>query len=211
MHFMHMHTFDAKEAMINQFQNHQQSRNHMRNSGMPPHHQNHHHSQQQQSRNGDYFGLSHDPMTAINNFDHDRHQSSLSNLPIPVGMFLNMAQVPPRFYNQQLQERGDNYHHSKKNYYRAGTGGMSQEHQGSASQGFASQNPMTQQRGGHSGMSGFSQTMSQMDFSQDMAGSSGFKNFGGSSVQDTGMLSQDSTYQGDRNPNATDGGFLSQL
>ena len=45
-----------------------------------------------------------------------------------------MAQVPPRFYNQQLQERGDNYHHSKKNYYRAGTGGMSQEHQGSASQ-----------------------------------------------------------------------------
>ena len=49
-------------------------------------------------------------------------------------MFLNMAQVPPRFYNQQLQERGDNYHHSKKNYYRAGTGGMSQEHQGSASQ-----------------------------------------------------------------------------
>ena len=34
--------------------------------------------------------------------------------------------------------------------------------------------------------------------------------FIGSSVQD-GMLSQDSTYQGDRNPNATDGGFLSQL
>ena len=32
----------------------------------------------------------------------------------------------------------------------------------------------------------------------------------GSSVQD-GMLSQDSTYQGDRNPNASDGGFLSQL
>ena len=57
------------------------------NSGMPPHHQNHHHSQQQQSRNGDYFGLSHDPMTAINNFDHDRHQSSLSNLPIPVGKY----------------------------------------------------------------------------------------------------------------------------
>ena len=49
-------------------------------------------------------------------------------------MFLNMAQVPPRFYNQQLQEQRDNYHHSKKNYYRAGTGGMSQEHQGSASQ-----------------------------------------------------------------------------
>ena len=41
------------------------------------------------------------------------------------GMFLNMANVPPRFYNQQLQQQRDNYHgHSKKNYYRGG-GGMS--------------------------------------------------------------------------------------
>ena len=83
-------------------------------------------------RNGqDYFG--HDPMTAINNFDQDRHQASLGNLPIPVNMFLNMAQVPPRFYNQQLQRGDEQYHHhgGKKNYYKAG---MSQEHQGSASQ-----------------------------------------------------------------------------
>ena len=58
----------------------------------------------------------------------------LSGLPIPVGMFLNMAQIPPRFYNQQLQQQRDSYHHSKKNYYRAGSGGMSQEHQGSTSQ-----------------------------------------------------------------------------
>ena len=57
---------------------------------------------------------------------------------------------------------------------------------------------MTQQRGGHSGMSGFSPTMSQMDFSKDMASSSGLMNLRGSSVQDTGMLSRDSTYQGDR-------------
>ena len=72
---------------------------------------------------------------------------------------------------------------------------------------------MTQQRGGHSGMSGFSQNMSQMEFSQDgLGGSSALMNLrGAGSVQDTGMLSQDSTYQGDRNPNATDGGFLSQL
>jgi len=217
MHFMHMHTFDAKEAMLNPYQAHQQTRNHLRNTGMPPQSQHNPQSQQQQQqtggRNGDYFGLNHDPMTAINNFDHDRHQSSLSNLPIPVGMFLNMAQVPPRFYNQQIQQQRDNYQQTKKNYYRAGSSGMSQEHQGSASQGFASQNPMTQQRGGHSGMSGFSQNMSQMEFSQDgMGGSSALMNLrGAGSVQDTGMLSQDSTYQGDRNPNATDGGFLSQL
>ena len=84
---------------------------------------------------------------------------------------------------------------------------------------------MTQQRSGVSGLSGFSQSMSQtMDFSQDMhsamRGKNSPKTFSvlisrnfslpGSSVQD-GLLSQDSTYQGDRNPNATDGGFLSQL
>ena len=84
---------------------------------------------------------------------------------------------------------------------------------------------MTQQRSGVSGLSGFSQSMSQnMDFSQDMhSAMRGMisrkkisvlisRNFSlpGSSVQD-GLLSQDSTYQGDRNPNATDGGFLSQL
>jgi hypothetical protein len=50
------------------------------------------------------------------------------------GMFLNMAQVPPRFYNQQIQQQRDNYQQTKKNYYRAGSSGMSQEHQGSASQ-----------------------------------------------------------------------------
>ena len=85
---------------------------------------------------------------------------------------------------------------------------------------------MTQQRSGVSGLSGFSQSMSQnMDFSQDMHSAMRGKNslkklfqvlisrnfsLPGSSVQD-GLLSQDSTYQGDRNPNATDGGFLSQL
>ena len=32
--------------------------------------------------------------------------TSLSNLPIPVGMFMNMAHVPPRFYNQQANANG---------------------------------------------------------------------------------------------------------
>merc|ERR1712113_560677 len=96
-------------------------------------------------------------------------------------MFLNMAQIPPRFYNQQFPGQ-QQQQQQKKPHYRSG---MSQDHHGSASQGFASQNPMTQQRSGVSGLSGFSQTMSQtMDFSQDMH--SGMR---GSSVQD-GMLSQ---------------------
>ena len=77
-------------------------------------------------------------------------------------------------------------------------------------QGFASQNPMTQQRGGASGLSGLSQSMSQMKFSQD--GMSQMMRGGSSSSQmgHDGMLSQDSTYQGDRH-HSTNEGFLSQL
>ena len=58
----------------------------------------------------------------------DRHQSSLSGLPIPVGMFLNMAQIPPRFYNQQFQ---GGQQQKKSHFQRPG---MSQENHGSASQ-----------------------------------------------------------------------------
>jgi len=184
-HFMQFHTVDAKEFLGNY-------------SNPPPMQRSHNPwPKNQHQRNGDFYA--HDPMTSIG-FE-DRHQSSLSGLPIPVGMFLNMAQIPPRFYNQQFQ---GGQQQKKSHFQRPG---MSQENHGSASQGFASQNPMTQQRsGGVSGLSGFSQTMSQtMDFSQDLHSA-----MRGSSVQD-GMLSQDSTYQGDRNPNATDGGFLSQL
>ena len=69
-------------------------------------------------------------MTAIG-FEDQHHQSSLSGLPIPVGMFLNMSQIPPRFYNQQYP--GGNPQ-TKKSHYRGSSGPMSQEHVGSASQ-----------------------------------------------------------------------------
>ena len=75
-------------------------------------------------------------------------------------------------------------------------------------QGFASQNPMTQQRGGASGLSGLSQSMSQMEFSQD--GMSQMMRGSSSQMGHDGMLSQDSTYQGDRH-HSTNEGFLSQL
>ena len=46
----------------------------------------------------------HDPMMAINTEDmtklHPLSHGS-KNVPIPVGMFMNMAHVPPRFYNMQ--------------------------------------------------------------------------------------------------------------
>ena len=40
--------------------------------------------------------------------------TGLSNLPIPVGMFMNMAHVPPRFYNQQANSNGQDNHGPKE-------------------------------------------------------------------------------------------------
>lgn len=42
----------------------------------------------------------HDPISYIS---PERAQAALSNMPVPVGMFMNMSHVPPRFYNQHQQ------------------------------------------------------------------------------------------------------------
>lgn len=44
--------------------------------------------------------FSHDPISYIS---PERAQAGLSNIPVPVGMFMNMSHVPPRFYNQHQQ------------------------------------------------------------------------------------------------------------
>merc|ERR1719454_123522 len=44
--------------------------------------------------------MRHDPLTYIG---PDRQNQAPANLPIPVGIFMNMAHVPPRFYNQHQQ------------------------------------------------------------------------------------------------------------
>ena len=48
----------------------------------------------------DLYTRTHDPISYIS---PERAQAALSNLPVPVGMFMNMAHVPPRFYNQHQQ------------------------------------------------------------------------------------------------------------
>lgn len=53
-----------------------------------------------QSNGLDMFGRTHDPISYIS---PERAQAALSNMPVPVGMFMNMAHVPPRFYNQHQQ------------------------------------------------------------------------------------------------------------
>nr|CAD7443654.1 unnamed protein product [Timema bartmani] len=48
----------------------------------------------------DMYARTHDPISYIS---PERAQASMSNIPVPVGMFMNMAHVPPRFYNQHQQ------------------------------------------------------------------------------------------------------------
>lgn len=47
-----------------------------------------------------FYGRPHDQMSYIS---PERAQNAVANLPVPVGMFLNMAHIPPRFYNQHQQ------------------------------------------------------------------------------------------------------------
>lgn len=105
--------------------------------------------------------------------------SSLSNLPIPVGMFMNMAHVPPRFYNQQansngqedngVRERGTQQQKNKKqNAYIGSHLSQTMDHSQiapgsmeSQSQGQSQGHPLTQgggRMGGFHSQAGFSQT-----------------------------------------------------
>jgi len=162
----------------------------------------------------------HDPLTYIG---PDRQATGPpTNLPVPVGIFMNMAHVPPRFYNQHQQMLASAAATTKSGGpppassagaasnrrlgSRGGRGrsGESQLSQDTSQPGGYSQGPLTQ--GGMS-QSGLSQGlgMSQGDLmSQD-------------SVmlqpdihsQLDHLLSQDSTYQGDRF--ASQNQFLSQF
>lgn len=46
------------------------------------------------------YGRAHDTLDYIST---EHSQPGLSNLPVPVGMFMNMAHVPPCFYQQHQQ------------------------------------------------------------------------------------------------------------
>ena len=48
----------------------------------------------------DMYGRAHDTLDYIST---EHSQAGLGNLPVPVGMFMNMAHVPPRFYQQHQQ------------------------------------------------------------------------------------------------------------
>lgn len=148
----------------------------------------------------------HDPLTYIG----PERLGSVppANLPIPVGIFMNMAHVPPRFYNQHQQLMAQAAAANKvsgpppsssaaaKKLGVGGKGkktGLSQGNSQLDSQPY-SQGPFTQ-----AGLSqGGGLSLSQGGLSQDQGLSQDSLMIGDMHSQLDGLLSQDSTYQGDR-------------
>jgi len=214
-HFMNTAMYDAREALNSVAPGSGQQRGALggfsRDRGAPP-------SRPDRGPPGPgHIGShrQHDPLTYIG---PDRQATGPpTNLPVPVGMFMNMAHVPPRFYNQHQQmlaaaaaasktpgpppatSAGASRRVGSKGGRRGADSQLSQD----VSQGY-SQGPLTQ--GGMS-QSGLSQGlgMSQGDMSQDSVMLQPDLQMS----QMDNLLSQDSTYQGDRF--ASQNQFLSQF
>eukprot|EP00096_Caligus_rogercresseyi_P009846 TRINITY_DN3436_c0_g1_i1.p1 TRINITY_DN3436_c0_g1~~TRINITY_DN3436_c0_g1_i1.p1 ORF type:complete len:221 (-),score=92.42 TRINITY_DN3436_c0_g1_i1:612-1274(-) len=122
-----------------------------------------------------------------------------SQLMVPIGMFMNMSHIPPRFYNQQQQVMSKHDEESKDHLRGKSQDGYSQSLMSGAA---LTQGGLSQGGDLHSG--GLSQGFSQTDFSQDSILVSELQS------QMEGMLSQDSTYQGGRLASQTGADFLSQ-
>uniref|UniRef100_A0A1I8PHH0 DNA helicase n=1 Tax=Stomoxys calcitrans TaxID=35570 RepID=A0A1I8PHH0_STOCA len=52
------------------------------------------------SNNQQWHNFQHDSISYIST---ERAQAAMNNMPVPVGMFMNMSNIPPRFYNQHQQ------------------------------------------------------------------------------------------------------------
>lgn len=92
-HFMSNVMYDAKEALGNggyYGRSNQMSGYSVPPPQMPPH--------LAYTRNGpQMFPRTHDSISYIS---QESAQAQMNNRPVPVGMFMNMSSVPPRFYNQ---------------------------------------------------------------------------------------------------------------
>lgn len=131
--------------------------------------------------NVDMYSRPHDPISYIS---HDRAQASMNNMPVPVGMFMNMGNPPPRFYNQQqaaaVQAAAKQNQRSRK----GAPAVKSVTKPRNASQG----SPLTQ---------GMSQNMSQPGFSLSQQPDLMFQDYmtGDYPSQMDGILSQESSFQ----------------
>lgn len=139
----------------------------------------------------DMFSRTHDPISYIS---PERAQAGASNLPVPMGMFMNMAHIPPRFYNQHqqaLQQRQVQNSRNRKTPVRQRNKGLSQEQTQPFSQSLQLTQGMSQPGLSQPGFSLSQPGLSQAELSQDPY-------MAEYQSQMDGLLSQDSTYQGDR-------------
>lgn len=104
----------------------------------------------------------------------------MNNMPVPVGMFMNMSNVPPRFYNQHQQAAQA----AQQNQRRKPSSKPSSKNRSSQSQA----SPLTQ---------GMSQNMSQPGFSLSQQPDLLFQDYmsGDYPSQMDNILSQDSSFQ----------------
>lgn len=185
-HFMSNAMYDAKEAMaagsfydksgtLNNglgfnapFMQHQQQ--------MPP--QQSMQNAGYRNPNMDLFARNHDSISYIS---QDRVQAAMNNMPVPVGMFMNMSNVPPRFYNQAAQAAQQNPRRKPP------TKSTSKPRPNNMS-GFSQGTPLTQ---------GMSQNMSQPGFSLSQQPDLLFQDYmsGDYSSQMDNILSQEPSFQ----------------
>lgn len=147
----------------------------------------------------DMFSRTHDPISYIS---PERAQATMNNLPVPVGMFMNMAHIPPRFYNQHqqaLQARQAQNQRNRRPVTRKGGKVLSQDQTQPFSQSLQLTQGMSQPGLSQPGFSLSQPGLSQAELSQDPY-------MAEYQSQMDGLLSQDSSYQGDRStfyqPNA---------
>jgi len=164
----------------------------------------------------------HDPMGYIS----PEHAQAALNVSLPVSMFMNMSHIPPRFFNQHQQnmqgrDSGRGRGGSRRGRGGRSGGGGSQNSQGLSQQGYSQDGTQYTQQPGVPLTQNMSQSMSQPgggfslsqpglsqpELSQDPYAMGEFHS------QADGLLSQDSTYQGDRSaflPGASQGAQFSQ-
>ncbi|KAL0271677.1 UNVERIFIED_CONTAM: hypothetical protein PYX00_008693 [Menopon gallinae] len=136
----------------------------------------------------DLYSRTHDPMSYIS---PERTQATMANMPVPVGMFMNMSHVPPRFCNQHQQAVQARQNQRNRMVNR----NNKMNKKGGFSQGLTVSQEATQPYSqGVMSQPGMSQGMSQpgLSLSQESCLVGEFQS------QMDGLLSQDSTYQGDR-------------
>lgn len=194
---MSNNTYDAKEAMASgSFYDRSSQFSYQQQNNQPPppigynpqYNPLNNYPPQQQPRNGPGLNMysHHDPISYIS---PERAQGQMSNMTVPVGMFMNMTNVPPRFYNQQ-QQAIQAAKQSRKKVQMQPINGPSSGSQRSRMGPIGSQGPLTQGLSQNMSQPGFSLSQ-QPDFSQDY-------NIGEFQSQGDGLLSQNDF--GSQNP-----------